>query len=116
MLVSEDDEERSLEVSSLSLVSSVFFDAPFPVICSMALGMFQYVINMEKLYKISQDYPDWEEIIQKEGEDSENVKKVTTAYKTWNNTLESATTDNHYMFMTYCNIPNAIEHLIDVGV
>ena len=34
---------------------------------------------MEKLYKISQDYPDWEEIIQKEGEDSENVKKVTAS-------------------------------------
>lgn len=66
---------------------------------------------MEKLYKISQEYPDWEEIIQKEGEDSENVKKVTTAYKAWNNTLESATTDNHYMFMTYCNIPNAISKL-----
>lgn len=68
-----------------------------------------------KLYKISQDYPDWEEIIQKEGEDSENVKKVTTAYKTWNNTLESATTDNHYMFMTYCNIPNAIEQITGKG-
>lgn len=70
---------------------------------------------MEKLYKISQDYPDWEEIIQKEGEDSENVKKVTAAYKAWNNTLESATTDNHYMFMTYCNIPNAIEQITGKG-
>ena len=70
---------------------------------------------MEKLYKISQEYPDWEEIIQKEGEDSENVKKVTTAYKAWNNTLESATTDNHYMFMTYCNIPNAIEQITGKG-
>ena len=67
------------------------------------------------MYKISQDYPDWEEIIQKEGEDSENVKKVTTAYKAWNNTLESATTDNHYMFMTYCNIPNAIEQITGKG-
>ena len=70
---------------------------------------------MEKLYKISQEYPDWEEIIQKEGEDSENVKKVTKAYETWNNTLESATTDNHYMFMTYCNIPNAIEQITGKG-
>lgn len=51
----------------------------------------------------------------KEGEDSENVKKVTTAYKAWNNTLESATTDNHYMFMTYCNIPNAIEQITGKG-
>ena len=60
---------------------------------------------MEKLYKISQDYPDWEEIIQKEGEDSENVKKVTAAYKAWNNTLESATTDNHYMLMPSSKLP-----------
>lgn len=70
---------------------------------------------MEKLYKISQEYPDWEEIIQKEGEDSENVKKVTTAYEAWNNTLKDATTDNHYMFMTYCNIPNAIEQITGKG-
>ena len=35
---------------------------------------------MEKLYKISQEYPDWEEIVQKEGEDSESFKKVTEAY------------------------------------
>lgn len=51
----------------------------------------------------------------KEGEDSENVKKVTKAYEAWNNTLESATTDNHYMFMTYCNIPNAIEQITGKG-
>ena len=70
---------------------------------------------MEKLYKISQEYPDWEEIIQKEGEDSESFKKVTEAYKAWNNTLKEATTDNHYMFMTYCNIPNAIEQITGKG-
>ena len=70
---------------------------------------------MEKLYKISQEYPDWEEIIQKEGEDSESFKKVTEAYEAWNNTLKEATTDNHYMFMTYCNIPNAIEQITGKG-
>lgn len=70
---------------------------------------------MEKLYKISQEYPDWEEIIQKEGKDSENFKKVTKAYKTWNNTLKDATTDDYYMFMTYCNIPNAIEQITGKG-
>ena len=37
------------------------------------------------------------------------------AYEAWNNTLESATTDNHYMFMTYCNIPNAIEQITGKG-
>lgn len=70
---------------------------------------------MEKLYKISQEYPDWEEIIQKEGEDSESFKKVTEAYEAWNNTLKEATTNNHYMFMTYCNIPNAIEQITGKG-
>lgn len=70
---------------------------------------------MEKLYKISQDYPDWEEIIQKEGEDSENVKKVTKAYEAWNNTLKDATTNDHYMFMTYCNIPMPSSKLPERG-
>lgn len=70
---------------------------------------------MEKLYKISQEYPDWEEIIKKEGEDSENVKKVSKAYEDWNNALKDATTDDHYMFMTYCNIPNAIEQITGKG-
>lgn len=66
---------------------------------------------MEKLYKITKEYPDWEEIIKKEGDDSEAVKKVTKAYEAWNNALKDATTDDHYMFMTYCNFPNAIEQI-----
>ncbi len=30
---------------------------------------------MEKLYKITKEYPDWQEIIKKEGEKSDAVKK-----------------------------------------
>lgn len=66
---------------------------------------------MEKLYKITKEYPDWEEIIKKEGDESEAVQKVTKAYEAWNNALKDATTDDHYMFMTYCNFPNAIEQI-----
>lgn len=66
---------------------------------------------MEKLYKITKEYPDWKEIIEKEGENSEAVKNVTKAYEAWNEALKDATTDNHYMVMTYCNFPNAIEQI-----
>lgn len=64
---------------------------------------------MQKLYDITKEYPDWKEIIQKEGEDGAGVKKVTEAYKAWNDALQKATKDNHYMFMTFCNFENAIE-------
>lgn len=66
---------------------------------------------MEKLYKITKEYPDWKEIIKKEGEDSEAVKKVSKAYESWNNALKDATTDDHYMNMTFCNFENAIAQI-----
>lgn len=64
---------------------------------------------MDKLYNITQEYPDWEDIIKKEGENSAAVQKVTDAYKAWNEALKKVASSDHYMFMTYCNFPNAIK-------
>lgn len=66
---------------------------------------------MEKLYKITQEYPDWKEIIKKEGEESKAVKKVNEAYEAWSNALKDATTDNHYIYMTFCTFENAIAQI-----
>ena len=66
---------------------------------------------MEKLYKITKEYPDWQEIIKKEGDDSEAAKKVAEAYKAWDHALSEATTGYHYAFMTFCTLPNAIEQI-----
>lgn len=66
---------------------------------------------MEKLYKITKEYPDWQEIIEKEGEKSDAAKKVAEAYKAWNHALSDATTGHHYAVMVYCTLPNAIEQI-----
>lgn len=64
---------------------------------------------MEKLYQITQDYPHWERTIKDAGYSSEDSRKVSKAYKAWDDALKKATTDNHYMFMTPCSFQNAVK-------
>ena len=60
---------------------------------------------MRRLYQITKDHPDWKEVAEK-NIDNKDIKK---AYDDWNEALRKATTDNHYMFMTFCTLQGAIE-------
>ena len=60
---------------------------------------------MRRLYQITKDHPDWKEVVGK-NIDNKDIKK---AYDDWNEALRKATTDNHYMFMTFCTLQGAIE-------
>jgi hypothetical protein len=64
---------------------------------------------MQKLYKITQDYPDWEDIIKNEDKDSEAFKKVDEAYKAWGDALCKAS--KYSAFMTFCTFENAIKQI-----
>ena len=66
---------------------------------------------MQKLYKITQDYPDWEDIVKNEDKDSEAFKKVDEAYKAWKDALREACTGSHNAFMTFCTLENAIKQI-----
>lgn len=63
---------------------------------------------LRKLYDITLEYPNWEEIIQKEGKESSAVKKVNEAYDTWNETLKEKV-GKRYFFMTFCSFDVAID-------
>ena len=58
---------------------------------------------MHRLYEITQADEDWEKAL--EGEED-----VKNAYEAWNEALKEATTDNHWIFMTFCTPGNAIEY------
>ena len=60
---------------------------------------------MRRLYQITNDHPDWKEVVEK-NIDNKDIKK---AYDDWDEALKNATTDNHYMFMTFCTLQGAIE-------
>ena len=60
---------------------------------------------MRRLYQITKDHPDWKEVVEK-NIDNKDIKK---AYDDWDEALKNATTDNHYMFMTFCTLQGAIE-------
>ena len=60
---------------------------------------------MRRLYQITKDHPDWKEVAEK-NIDNKDIKK---AYDDWDEALKNATTDNHYMFMTFCTLQGAIE-------
>lgn len=60
---------------------------------------------MRRLYQITKDHPDWKEVVEK-NIDNKDIKK---AYDDWDEALKNATTDNHYMFMTFCTLQGAID-------
>ena len=61
---------------------------------------------LEKLYHISKEYPDWKETVVQ----GKQYDEVTKAYAAWEEALQKATTDYHWMFMTFCTPDVAIEH------
>lgn len=64
---------------------------------------------MQKLHDITVEYPDWKKIISEKDEDSSDMKKVSEAYKKWDEKLQEKAKDR-YMFMTICNLENAADY------
>ena len=57
---------------------------------------------MHRLYEITQADEEWAKALEDED--------VKNGYKAWNEALEKATTDNHFMFMVFCTPEYAIEY------